>query len=197
MLKTERVIQWMNVIRQHQGKQQYRILESFWESQLTSKQWIIDSLNQKYIPVYGSIYIFGGWFGVLGGMMLDEFKNITKVYSIDVDPNAETIGRQLNPDVNFVTCDMQEFIFNERPSLVINTSTEHISQTTFDLWLEKIPKFVPIILQGNNYFSCEEHIRCAVGLDDFKQMNRLDSIKYESELDCKQFTRYMTIGYRL
>lgn len=187
----------MNVVRESTGVEQYRILEGFWESQLLSKQWIIDTINKNNMPMYGSVYIFGGWFGILGGMLLDSYKHIDKVISVDIDSNMESIGKKMNPDVHFVTCDMQNFVFEERPSLVINTSTEHISQTTFESWLEKIPKFVPIILQGNNYFSCEEHIRCSIGLDDFKQMNHLDSIKYEGELDCKQFTRYMTIGYRL
>lgn len=197
MLKIDRVVQWMNIVRQTEGKQQYRILESFWNSQLTSKQWLIDTLNQKHIPVYGSVYIFGGWFGVLGGMVLDAFKHIKSVYSIDIDPDVKEIGEKLNPDVHFITSDMQNFIFEERPSLIINTSTEHINQDLYNNWLENTPKFVPIILQGNNYFSCKEHVRCSTDLEDFKKMNPLTSIKYEGELNCTQFTRYMTIGYRL
>lgn len=197
MLKTQRVIQWMNVVRKYKGEEQYRILESFWESQLTSKQWIIDTLTNKNIVVYGSVYIFGGWFGVLGGMLLDNFDHITKVYSIDIDPNVKIIGQQLNPDVTFITSDMQDFRFEEKPSLIINTSTEHVSQETFDLWLKTIPKFVPIILQGNNYFSCNEHVRCTNDLEEFKKVNFLDSVKYEGELDCTQFKRFMVIGYKL
>lgn len=197
MIEIDRIVQWMNVIRHYTGKEQYRILESFWMSQLTSKQWIIDTLNKNNIPVYGSVYIFGGWFGVLGGMLLDNFKHITKIYSIDIDPTAKIVGEQLNPDITFITSDMQDFSFEERPSLIINTSTEHITQTTYNLWIQNIPKFVPVILQGNNYFACEEHIRCSTDLEDFKKINQLDSIKYEGELDCKQFTRYMTIGYKL
>lgn len=197
MLQTNRVIQWMNVIRQCEGKTQYRILESFWESQLTSKQWIVDTLKQKNILTNGHVYIFGGWFGVLGGMLLDEFTGIRKVYSVDIDPAVKKLGEQLNPDVIFATSDMQEFTLDEQPALIINTSTEHITQSVYETWLQRIPKRVPIILQGNNYFSCEEHVRCSQGLNEFKKMNPLDSIIYEGQLDCKQFMRYMTIGYRL
>jgi len=197
MLTVPRVVQWMNVIRQHKGYEQYRILESFWESQLLSKQWIIDILNKQNISCYGTVYIFGGWFGVLGGMLFDAFKDITKIYSIDIDSNAKIIGEQLNPDIDFITADMQLFTFEEIPTLIINTSTEHISQEVYDSWLKNIPSHVPVILQGNNYFSCTEHIRSTMNITDFKNNNRLDVIQYEGELDCKQFTRYMTIGHKI
>jgi len=197
MLKNERVIQWMNVVRETEGKEQYRVLESFWESQINSKQWILNVLNDLNMSCYGSVYIFGGWFGVLGGMLRDEYKHINEVYSVDLDPEAKRIGEKLNPDVKFITSDMKTFSFAERPSLVINTSTEHITQDTFNTWIENVPKFLPVILQGNNFFSCPEHIRCSNSLKQFQEMNVLSTTKYEGELDCKQFTRYMTIGYKL
>ena len=198
MISTERVINWMNVIRETTDKEQYRILESFWESQLKSKQWIIDTIKKENISCSNSVYIFGGWFGVLGGMLRDNFKDIENIYSVDVDPYVGVIGKKLNPDVIFITGDMQDFKYTENlPTLIINTSTEHITQSVFDSWLKNIPQSIPVTLQGNNYFSCTEHIRCTTDLNDFKSINKLDTILYEGELDCTQFTRYMTIGYKL
>lgn len=197
MLKNDRVIQWMNVIRNTKGKEQNRILECFWESQITSKQWIIDTLTDKNISCYSSVYVFGGWYGVLGGMLRDTYSHIQTVYSVDIDKNTKHIGELLNPDITFIVEDMQNVKFKELPSVIINTSTEHINQSVYDAWVSTLPKFVPIVLQGNNYFSHHEHIRCSNNLREFKRMNPLDSIVYEGELDCKQFTRYMTIGYRL
>jgi hypothetical protein len=197
MISSARIVQWMNVIRETQGDEQYRILESFWESQITSKQWVIDAVNSMNVPCYGAVYVFGGWFGVLGGMLRDAFKHIHTVYSIDLDSNAKRIGERLNPDVTFITSDMKDFVFSETPSLVINTSTEHITQATFDAWMNQIPKLTPIVLQGNNFFSCSEHVRCSNNIDEFKKMNYLTLTKYADELDCKQFTRYMTIGYKV
>lgn len=197
MLNNARVIQWMNVVRETQGEEQYRILESFWESQITSKQWIIDVLNDLNMSCHGCVYIFGGWFGVLGGMLRDTYKNINQVYSLDLNPEVKKIGERMNPDITFITGDMRETIFKEFPSLIINTSTEHISQETFNIWMNLMPKFVPIVLQGNNFFSCSEHIRCSENLFEFKKMNSLGVTKYEGELDCTQFNRYMTIGYKI
>jgi hypothetical protein len=197
MVSSARIIQWMNVIRATHGDEQHRILESFWESQLTSKQWLIDTLNTLNMDCYKSVYVFGGWYGVLGGMLRDTHKHIHAVYSIDLDANSKIIGEQMNPDVTFITADMKDFVFPETPSLVINTSTEHVAQHIFDAWAVQIPKLVPVVLQGNNFFSCTEHVRCSSTLEDFKKMNPLNVYKYAGELDCKQFTRYMTIGYNL
>jgi len=197
MLKNDRVIQWMNVIRRTKGKEQNRILECFWESQITSKQWIIDTLTDKSISCYSSVYVFGGWYGVLGGMLRDTYSHIQTVYSVDIDENTKHIGELLNPDITFIVGDMQNVKFKELPSVIINTSTKHINQSVYNTWVSALPKFVPIVLQGNNYFSHHEHIRCSNNLTEFKRMNPLDSIVYEGELDCKQFTRYMTIGYML
>jgi hypothetical protein len=196
MISIKRVINWMNVIRESK-EEQYRILESFWESQLLSKEWILDVLAEKNIPCHDSVYVFGGWFGVLGGMLLDKYKDLRSVFSVDIDDNTLRVGTQLNPDVNFIVDDMRQFKYKTLPSLIINTSTEHITQEVYDEWVKNIPKYVPVVLQGNNYFSIDEHIRCAKNLDEFKRINPLDSIIYEGELDCKQFTRYMIIGYIL
>lgn len=196
MISNERFINWMNIVRATHGPLQYRILENFWESQISSKQWLLDTLKNLNISCNGVVYIFGGWFGVLGGMLKDTHPNIKEVFSIDIDQESKSIGSQLNPDLTFITCDMQNINFSVPPSLVINTSTEHITQAVFDNWIKKIPSKVPIILQGNNFFSCVEHIRCSINLQEFQKMNSLDVIKYAGELDCRQFTRYMTIGYK-
>jgi len=195
MINENRLIQWMNTIRNHSGTIQHRILESFWASQIRSKTWLIKTALENNI-LNGPIYIFGGWYGVLGGMIAD-YTIDEKIYSIDVDESTEAIGTQLNPDINFVIQDMKNFEFNELPGLIINTSTEHISQETYDIWFSKLPTMVPIILQGNNFFSCNEHIRCSQDLKQFKKDNYLDSFIFEGTLDCNEFNRYMTIGFKL
>lgn len=185
----------MNVIRETHGKEQFRILENFWDTQINSKQWIIDVLDSLNMNCYGSVYIFGGWLGVLGGMLRDRYSDIHQIYSIDVDSYTKSIGEKMNPDVTFIISDMKDFSYHTHPSLIINTSTEHITQETFSSWTEKIPKNVPVVLQGNNFYSCEEHIRCAQDLGEFKVINNLKYVLYSGEKDCLQYNRFMTIGY--
>jgi expansin (peptidoglycan-binding protein) len=138
MIDTERVIQWMNVVRNTKGKLQYRILESFWSSQLRSKKWLVQNIKENHIDVCGDVFIFGGWFGVLGGLIIDSSEGKSTVYSIDVDPTTELIGKQLNPDVNFIVNDMQNFNISKNPVLIINTSTEHVTQEVYDKWFSKL-----------------------------------------------------------
>jgi hypothetical protein len=185
----------MNVIRETSGADQYRLLENFWASQIQSKAWLINTIKMLDLPQDGNVYIFGGWYGILASLIKDNF-DYDAVYSIDIDAECEITGKLLDSRIKFVTSDMTNITKEEiiNASLIINTSTEHISQNTFDTWLNNMPDNVPIILQGNNYFSCEEHVRCSIDLEDFKKMNFLDVIHYEGELDCTQFTRYMIIG---
>ena len=53
------------------------------------------------------------------------------------------------------------------------------------------------MLQGNNFFACEEHVRCCETIEDFIKINNLNNIKFAGKLDCIQFTRFMMIGNKL
>ena len=202
MITHERVIQWMNVVREEMNSpEQYRVLENFWASQLHSKMWLIENVNTHCLLFPGShLYIVGGWYGVLGQLLYEAIPGV-RVTSVDKDAKCAEFGTRLklpDDDIEFITADMQHFTeYSPDTRLVINTSTEHVSQDTFDAWLSHVPHNVNVVLQGNNFFSCVEHVRCAPSLDAFHQLNKLDVVKFAGHLDCTQFTRYMTIGYKL
>lgn len=192
----------MNVIRSMPEKQQYRFLECFWESQLTSKGWLINVVKSLNLKEQGDVYIFGGWFGILASLIKDTL-TYENIYSVDIDPTCKYVSEINNIDtrINFITCDMKEYKYkSSNIGIIINTSTEHVTQETFNKWLDKVPTNVPIILQGNNFYDCEEHIRCSDTLNDFKKMNPLDEYIYSGELECYgpngSFKRFMNIGYK-
>lgn len=194
MINTRRFIQWMNVVRELSGDQQFRVLESFWESQITSKFWLLDKM-QLFIDKENvkNVYIFGGWYGVLGGLIHDIYSN-SNVFSIDIDPDTKKIGERMNPDINFEISDMAKYNIPSDASLIINTSTEHVSQNTFDIWYSTLPNSVPIILQGNDFFSCQEHVRSTETLEEFLKLNKLNKLFYTGSLNCNQFNRFMSMG---
>jgi hypothetical protein len=195
-IKSNKIVKWMNVLRSKTGAEQERVLECFWDSQISSKAWLINVFKSLNIKVSGSVYIFGGWYGILASLIKDEL-HFSKVFSVDIDPTCEKIGTELDCSIKFLTYNMSDFVFDtDKIGLVINTSTEHISQATFDSWLSKIPDNVPIILQGNDFFSCKEHVRCTESLEMFVRKNYLHKIVYKGVLDCKQFNRFMIIGYK-
>jgi hypothetical protein len=193
-ISSDRIISWMNVIRETTGVEQYRLLENFWASQLRSKAWLINTLKTTEFSRIGNVYVFGGWYGILASLIKDNFP-YTNVYSVDIDPVCETVGRKLDNRISYITNDMASYNV-KNASLIINTSTEHITQETFGGWLQNMPNDTLIVLQGNNYFSCDEHIRCYSTQEEFNIHNKLHEIIYTNKLDCIQFTRFMTIGYK-
>lgn len=201
LISSSRIIQWMNVIRDSPAEIEYRLLESFWDSQLRSKSWLVNNIK-KYIPeLSGNVYIMGGWYGILSQLIVDNFR--TSVYNIDLDTSCIKYGGLLsNHDyrIKFLTRDMAKFGNYVNPQLIINTSTEHVTQETYNLWLEKVPSEVPIIIQGNNFYECFDHIRCFDTLEEFNANNLLKNIVYTGTLECmgpnKPFHRFMTIGYK-
>jgi trans-aconitate methyltransferase len=197
----ERVISWMNTIRNHRQDPiaQYRILENFWDSQLNSKLWLVDNIK-KYLKenerIFNRVYIFGGWYGVLAQIILDEFPE-AEVYSIDKDPECEIIGKQLcNNDVriNFLTMNMEDFRNKDSRSLYINTSVEHLSPETFLKWYKEIPLGAYIVLQSNDFYECKEHVNCSPSLNFFTENLPTSRFLMTGQLDCGNYKRFMVIG---
>lgn len=197
-----RFIHWMNVIRDTSDDElRYDLLECFWESQVKSKYWMVEELKQLESDVRGIVYVFGGWHGLAAMTLIDNFSNIETIYSIDKNPACVMQGNILSNNdskIFFLTDDMSSFKFYSKDAgLIVNTSTEHITQEDFDSWLTNVPDNVLIVLQGNNYKELVgEHIRTTDTLQEFKEKNSLGTILFAGELDCKQFTRYMVIGYK-
>lgn len=124
---------------------------------------------------------------------------LKKVYSVDIDDECRTLGNKLSGDdgrIIFLTQDMKKFTNYIRPTLIINTSTEHISFEVYNEWMSTVPTNVPVILQGNNFSSWHEHIRCYDTLEEFNKHSKLNNIIFTDVLDCIQFQRFMTIGYK-
>ena len=78
-------------------------------------------------------------------------------------------------------------------NIVINTSTEHVDQETYDLWFDRIPYGSLIVIQGNNFFECDQHTRCSSSLLDFKRMNYVNKSIFEGTLPHDLYDRYMCV----
>lgn len=191
------VLFWMDAIRN--SKDKLRTLESFWKGQVNSKVWLIEHL-QKILNAQQSkttVVIHGGWNGVLSSLLFNSNINIKHITSVDIDPLCEeianTINKQREIDGKFtaVTADMCTHVYDAQ--VVINTSCEHITQSQYNQWLLNVPEDSYIVLQSNNFFELEEHIRCAVSVDDFVKMSNIQ-VLYKGELQTPKYNRYMIIG---
>lgn len=191
----EDVLFWMDAIRNSDDR--YRTLESFWKGQVRSKTWIAETLG-GFVPVHPlTVTIYGGWNGVLSSILFNSKVNIERITSIDIDPTCEEIATTVNKRQEMegrftaVTADM--CTYTEFADVVINTSCEHITQEQYEQWLDNQPNDAVVVLQSNNYFEHEEHIRCSINLNDFTKMSGIRPF-YRGTLPTPKYDRYMLIG---
>jgi hypothetical protein len=175
-----------------------RTMDAFWKGQLNSKEWLITNLT-PYINKFVRVDIYGGWVGVLASMMFQSGLPIKSIRSIDIDPSCKTISEMMNKSEEIngkytaVTADMCDI--DSDADVVINTSCEHINQSQYDTWINKISSESLIVLQSNNY-EIEEHVRVAKSLEEFKEQSNLNNILWTGKLELPLYTRYMIIGKR-
>jgi hypothetical protein len=193
------VLFWMDAIRNSTDRD--RTLESFWKGQIRSKVWLIENLKKHVGSSEGyRVAIYGGWNGVLASLLFNSDIAITHVTSVDIDPNCEEIANTVNKlhemkgTFRAVTGNMCEYAV-EDAEIIINTSCEHITQAQYDQWLDMQPADALIILQSNDFFDCDEHIRCTTDLDEFVKISGIN-IMYKGEFQTPKYKRFMLIGRR-
>ena len=196
-VELEDVLFWMDAIRNSEDR--YRTLESFWKGQVRSKIWLVEEL-EKTLPKYHkekTIAIYGGWNGVLSSILFNSNISIKHITSVDIDPICEEIASTVNKrqemDGKFkaVTADMVDYTVPA--NIVINTSCEHITQEQYEKWLDNQPDDALFVMQSNNYFELEEHIRCSTDIDDFMRISNIKPY-WRGNFETPKYTRYMIIG---
>jgi hypothetical protein len=199
LVDIEHVLFWMDAIRNSNDK--FRTLESFWKGQVRSKIWLIENLMPYMSAEENKIVVHGGWNGILSSLMFQTNIMIDKIVSVDIDSTCEEIAKTVNKieeiegRFSAVTCDMVDYQYEFSPNIVINTSCEHITQESYDKWLRNIPENTIIVLQSNDYYELDEHIRCVSNIDEFKKQSNLNII-FSSKLELPLYNRFLLIGTR-
>jgi hypothetical protein len=182
--------------------------------QVASKLWLVEKLRQ-HVDLEGvDVVILGGWVGTLSAMMFWLHPSLSfRVWSLDLDERSSTVAAKinhlysLNGDRFFASIDnMLEISYSEpvvrplihnrtinfNPSVIINTSCEHL----FDVaaWASLIPNGKTVVAQSNNFFSCREHKNCISSVDEFVNQLSLKTILFSGELILNDYTRFMVIG---
>ena len=193
-----------------------RLALSLNKNQLRSKRWLLRELRRVYPDPLGTVYVLGGWYGVLAAMLLaDDKAEVDRVVSFDLDPDCEEVARALNHRhvrarrFFAVTRDMEnlDYLTDRVPrsddadaplsvcaDLVVNTSCEHLDD--FCGWYRGVPRGTLMVLQSNDFFSCEEHVNCVPDLETFQRQAPMDPLLSASSLALKRYTRFMLIGRR-
>lgn len=189
---------WMDAVRNSENH--FGVLESFWKGQIKSKVWLIEKLA-GYTPIKPlNIVIHGGWNGVLSSLLFNSRLDINDIRSIDIDPSCEETAnmickrQEITGKFTAITTDMCEYKYDYEPDVVINTSTEHITQEQYNLWLSNVPNNSLIVLQNNNYKEVPDHVRCYNSLHQFADNSGLGDIMYKDTLELPLYDRYLLIG---
>lgn len=200
-IDTQHLHHWMNAIRISNNPM--RTLDAFWNGQIKSKEWLVDSLEYVIRPNINTepltIEIHGGWVGTLASMLFQSKLHIKTIRSVDIDPHVQHIAVEMNRieynqgRFDSITADMCN-LQNYPADIVINTSTEHLTQEQYDKWLSNTPLSSMIIVQGNNY-DIPEHVRISKDWNEFEQQSHLNR-KFSGKLELPLYERYMIMGYR-
>lgn len=192
-LDIEHTLFWMDAIRQYDNKD--RILECFWKGQIHSKVWLIDNLR-PFIKKSVRIDIHGGWMGVLASLLFQSGIPISKIRSVDIDPDCEKTANTMNKleeiEGRFAAITSNMIDVNTNAEVVINTSCEHITQADYETWLNNMPNDAILVLQSNNYV-ISEHIRNANSLEEFIEQSHIQVLWAEVK-HLPLYDRYMIIG---
>ena len=189
---------WMDAVRNSENH--FGVLESFWKGQIKSKVWLIEKLT-GYAPIKPlNIVIHGGWNGVLSSLLFNSRLDINDIRSIDIDPSCEETAnmickrQEITGKFTAITTDMCEYKYEYEPDVVINTSTEHITQEQYNRWLSNVPDNSLLVLQNNNYKEVPDHVRCYNSLHEFADASGLGDTMFKDTLKLPLYDRYLLIG---
>lgn len=197
LVNLDDVLFWLDAVRNSSDR--YRTLESFWKGQIRSKLWLIENLEKIIQTTDNKIVIHGGWNGVLASLLFNSNINIDKIINLDIDPECLSIASTVNKrqemagKFRHIIGSMEDFDYTDKPTIVINTSCEHITQDQYDRWLNNIPVDSLIVLQSNDY-NIPEHIRLSSSIENFIQQSNLKTIIFSGELELPLYKRFMIIG---
>ncbi len=185
------------------------------QGQIISKQWLIQELEKLSLPL-GSVFILGGWWGVLASMMFSSKLRFDKIRSFDIDPSCAPIADKMNYlhlvdnwKFKASTADMLQLNYLRTtyvtqkadggsvelidiPNTIINTSCEHLKD--FSEWYKKIPQQKLLVLQSNNNFGLPEHVGAVSNLNDFKKVAPMHEVYFSGSLSVGDYDRFMLIG---
>ncbi len=193
-------------------------IDAFSSGQVGSKIWLCEELEKIWSKKNASapkgqtetVWIYGGWQGVLGFLILNRdfsTRHVGSIRSFDLDPTCESVANSICENwvwrewmFRAFTADCNQLDpskngeFGKAPTVVINTSVEHFDDRA---WFEKIPAGTMVALQASDFehdgavslYDSEEKMAAAFPLSETLFSGRL-----EFDYGPWKFNRLMRIG---
>ena len=179
----------------------YHFLDSFSQSQIESKSWLVDTLSMFDIN-NARIQLFGGWNGILITRLLTQNLNLKRIHNIDLDEKSIRVFmryREFTNDKRLEsTCgDVRTpHKYDSSIDIVINTSSEHMPNLKEIIKDKEYKPECLFALQSNNMFHIKDHINCVNNEDELIKKSGLSKVMYKGFLDMPNgYKRFMVIGY--
>jgi hypothetical protein len=199
------------------------ICDAFSRGQVQSKIWMTKELRKINI-FFDNILVIGSWYGQIVFYFDDILDDIgyKKIRLLDIDKTACQVSdtffnydKLAEYSVKSVVSDINETVlhkngyelpienfktgatFTEKflPNLVINSSSEHMTEDWFNRIRHKSMDSPPIVaIQSNNLFDIPEHVNCVHSIDHMKKKFPMKEILFEGELQLSGYKRVMLIG---
>lgn len=180
-----------------------RYTETYCESQVKSKKYLIDKMYRHCPPGEYNFHIQGAWYGTLiVPYLLNNFSdNIDWLHVNDIDKSVRRILKSYTKQHTnrFYITDYDMFestdwhvILGEK-NLLINTSCEHMQNLAR---LDDGGSNMIYVLQSNDYYEHPEHINCVDSADELIFKAGLSKIYFAGEVQCNKFKRFTVIGER-
>lgn len=180
--------------------------DAFTVGQMASKLWLVENLS-PYLRTTDRVAILACWFGQLAPLLVNECDTIV---GFDSDPEAVALSEEFcEPeirtgwkfkasvaDVNYIEWSEPEFVLDGelitdwQPDVIINTSTEHMTNE----WYESVSPGTLVAVQGNSDPTLDGHINARPDYEDWASQFEMERVCVEGELRFPGYTRYMKIG---
>lgn len=173
-------------------------IKSVSPKQIQCKQWLLKEL--RLVPRdFKNIHLYGGWYGYPLIDMLDRAYNLETLTNIDCDKFATSVCFNFknifeHHFVKTVTKDVKDYQKCLDTDLVINTSSEHMSNLPILIENKLYSDNCIFALQSNNMFDLEEHTNCVNSHEELAQKSGLNKILYSGKMTLDNYERYMVIG---
>lgn len=194
--------------------------DAFSRSQIKSKIWLVQELAHVQAH-YKQVAVLAGWFGQIKSIYEQQLA-YGKMRVVELDRSACEISDHVfnasnleDHKVKAVCADINQLTLHKNgyewpvenfkestsytekflPDLIVNTSSEHMTEEWFhQLRFKQLDSDPIVAIQSNNLFDIPEHVNCVHSVDHMKKKFPMREVLFAGELQLKGYKRVMLIG---
>lgn len=175
------------------GLDVFDFANSFSQTQLESKTWLVEALSKQDYTKSPTILILGGWYGSYLVPLLNEHIKPSHVYFNDVNKECLNVAAQLHTqkNISFHHFDATKKYMHFNADIVINTSCEHMD------WYNEMLKEgtdTLYVLQSCDDNNDPGHINVPRSTDEFVDKVGLNRVILRARKSLGHKNRFMLIG---